>query len=154
MNSFFKLSAVLIVAFLSCTGYSQVTGNDQITISENEIKTYLELLPLLTNKENKLKDGDVEAAFKKHDITDINEFNRLAKKVGEAYAFCKAEKIAKDLNQSNNDVKMTADSKMEHVKFSKESLVIVSKYLPELDKAILLLCKSVDVSGSKCGTNE
>ena len=106
MNSYFKLLAVLGVALLSCTGYCQVKGNDQINISEKEITTYLEILPLLTNQDNKLKGGDIEAAFKKHGIADINEFNRLAEKVGAAYAFCKAEKIAKDLNQNNSDVKM------------------------------------------------
>lgn len=71
MNSYFKLLAVLIVALLSCTGYCQATGDDKIDISEKEIKTYLELLPLLTNKENTLKEGDVEAAFKKLAIQTV-----------------------------------------------------------------------------------
>jgi len=38
---------------------------------------------------------------------------------------------------------------MEKVNLSKESIAIVSKYLPELDKAILPLCGRSDVLKSK-----
>lgn len=138
MNRLFKFTAVLAMTVLA--GVCQAADKAQTTISEQELQAYMALFPALTAKDNKLNDDSaLNALLQKHGVANIGDLNRLAEKVGKAYALCKAQSIREEFNKNNPDVKMSGDNKVEGMDFSPETVALVKKHLPEIEALVTKL---------------